>query len=258
MRESFLRVYFRLSKGPSSFMAGDDRLLSQETGRGLLPKSRAQIPAQRISFFVKFDLWVSTGSIIDGLWVGSIEDKPWPGLSRVENALRLIRDRDQLSYSRVRRYLDRVWVRLVPGAWGEYQRKLNACVLDKHFVLSEAATVERIASTIVHEATHARLEHWGVTYDENARSRIEAICVRRELNFVRKLPGGEMLREGLVASLNWYADEQGLFSDASLHARHVQGSIETLRQLGVPEWLVRVVLKLRDWRLAFGTRGSLR
>lgn len=228
----------------------------QERPRGLLAKVRPQIPAQTISFFVKFDLWVSTGKSIDGLWVGSIEDKPWPGLSRVENALRLIKGRDPLSYSRVTRYLDRIWVRFVPGAWGEYQRKLNACVLDKYFVLSEAATVERIASTIVHEATHARLERWGITYDEKARSRIEAICVRRELNFVRKLPGGEMLREGLVASLNWYTSEQGFFSDASLRERHVQGSIETLRQLGVPEWLVRVVLKLRGWQLGLGAGGS--
>ncbi|HZR75248.1 hypothetical protein [Bradyrhizobium sp.] len=236
-------------------MTLDHSLPQVRSQRGLLPKVRPQIPARRISFFVKFDLWVSTARSVDGLWVGSIEDKPWPGLSRVESALRLIRDRDPLSYSRVTRYLDRIWVRIVLGSLGEYQRQLNACVLDKHFVLSATTTVEKIASTIIHEVTHARLEHWGIAYDEKARSRIEAICVRRELSFVRKVPGGEMLREGLAASLNWYASEQGLFSDASLHESHVQGSIEALRQLGVPSWLIGSVLKLRGLRLAL--RGDV-
>lgn len=236
-------------------MIGDDRLPPQANERGLLANARVPIPAQKIPFFDKVDLWLSTGRSIDGLWVGSIEDKPWPGLSRIENALRLIKDRDPLNYFRVRRYLDRIWVRLISSARAEYQRQLNACVLDQRYVLSETMTLEKIASTIVHETTHARLERWGITYDEKVRPRIEAMCIRREMNFAAKLPGSEALREELVATLNWCVSNHDYFADARFRERHLQGFVEMMRHFGVPRWLVRVVLKLRDWRLALRAGG---
>jgi hypothetical protein len=43
---------------------------------------------------------------------------------------------------------------------------LNACLLDERVVASETTTLEWIASTIVHEATHARLEKWGIAQDK--------------------------------------------------------------------------------------------
>jgi hypothetical protein len=43
--------------------------------------TRKPIVADRI------DLWLSNGGKIDGLWVGTTEDKPRPGLRRVEDAL---------------------------------------------------------------------------------------------------------------------------------------------------------------------------
>jgi hypothetical protein len=225
--------------------------------RGLLPETRAQISARRIPFFDKVDLWLSTGRSIDGLWVGSIEDKPWPGLSRVEDALRLIKDRDPLNYSRVIGHLDRIWVRLISNARAAYQRQTNACVIDERFILSETTTVEKIALAIVHETTHARLDRWGVTYDEKARPRIEAICLRRELNLAGKLPGGEALREELAASLEWYARDHDFFSDSRFDERHLKGSIETLRHLGTPEWFIRIVSKVAAHRLAHRSRRRL-
>lgn len=229
-------------------MIGDRRLPQQERPRGLLPKARASIPTQGVYFFDRVDLWLSTDRSIDGLWVGSIEDEPWPGLSRVESALRLIRDRDPLHYSRVLRYLDRIWVRLISSGRAEYQRRLNACVLDQRYVLSETMTVENLASIIIHETTHARLERWGITYEEKARPRIEAICIRRQLNFGAKLPDGEALREQLSASLEWCLSDHDYFADTRFQERNLQGDIDTLRYLGVSEWIVRVVLKLREWR----------
>lgn len=220
-----------------------------------MAKVRPQIQPQRISFFVKYDLWVSTAKRIDGLWVGSIEDKPRPGLNRVESALRLIMDCDPLNYSRVLKHLDRIWVRLIPSAQAHYERRLNACVIDQRYALSETMTVERIASTIVHEATHARLERWGIAYHEKMRPRIEAICLRRELKFSGKLPSGEALREEVAASLEWNASDHNLLSDLGFDERHLKGSIETLRYLGAPEWLIGVVLKLRSWRLALRSGG---
>lgn len=231
--------------------------MSQSTARrGLLPKACAQTPVQKVSPELRFDLWLSTGRSIDGLWIGTTESKPWPCLDRVESALHLIRDRDTLNYSRVLKYLDRIWVRLIPSAQAHYERQLNACVFDQRFVVSE--TVEEIASTIVHETTHARLERWGITYDEKVRRRIEAICIRRQLNFVGKLSGSEKLREDLLAALNWCFDDHDHFSDARFQERRLNGEIEMLSHLGVPHWLVNAVLKIRDLRSAFRARGSLR
>jgi hypothetical protein len=125
-----------------------------------------------------------------------------------------------------------------------------ACVLDERFVLHETTTLERIASTIVHEATHAKLDRRGISYDcEKERPRIEAICLRRELNFIAKLTHGEQLRDEFARTLEWVAGEHDYFSDLSFQQRTDQGNVEILRYLGTPDWLIRFifgfVLKVR-------------
>ncbi|MDH2357807.1 hypothetical protein QCM77_45455 [Bradyrhizobium sp. SSUT18] len=172
-------------------------LKAQGNSRGvpLAKKSHRKVPA-----IDRFALWVSTSRTVDGLWVGSTERKPQPGLRRVEDALRLIKDHDLLNYARTINNLERIWLRLIPNALAHYDPLLSACVIDERFVLPETTTLERIASTIVHEATHARLDRWGINYDdERARSRIEAICLRRELNFVGKFAHSEPLQEEIHA-----------------------------------------------------------
>ena len=192
----------------------------------------------------RLDLWFSTGRSIDGLWVGTTESEPQPGLRRVEEAFQLIKIRDPLHYSRVIKNLERIWVRLLPGIRAHYERSLKACVFDERFVLLEATTIERIASTIVHETTHARLEGWGIGYDdEKKRARIEAICIRRELNFVGKLPQSEALQGQLARTLEWCVSDHDHYSDASFQQRKLQGEVDTLRHLGAPEWLIGFVLK---------------
>ena len=47
-------------------------------------------------------------------------------------------------------------------------------MLDERFLANPETSVEMIASTIVHEATHAKLERLGVSYAEDRRARIEA------------------------------------------------------------------------------------
>jgi hypothetical protein len=108
----------------------------------------------------RIGLWLSTSRNVDRLWIGSTEGKPQPGLRRVENALQLMKDHDPLQYSRTINNLERIWVHLLPNALASYGRSLNACILDEPVVLPETTTLERTASCIVHEATHARLERW--------------------------------------------------------------------------------------------------
>ena len=202
-------------------------------------------PDRKPTLVDRLALWLSTGRKVDGLWIGTWESEPQPGLGRIEDALRLIKDHHPLHYSRIIHNLDRIWMRLIPSAEAHYDRSLNACVLDERFVLLEATTLERVASTIVHEATHARLERWGISYEnEKKRPRVEAICLRRESNFLTKLPHSEPLQEEIASTLEWCAGDHGYFSDESFQQREDQGQIETLRYLGAPAWLISFLIRI--------------
>jgi hypothetical protein len=215
------------------------------TRRNLRGVSFAKKLDRKATIVDRIFLWLSTSREVDGLWVGSMECKPQPGLRRVEDALRLIKDHDPLHYSRIISNLERVWVDLLPNARASYERSLNACKLDERFVLLETTSLERIASCIVHEATHARLERWDISYDEKVRSRIEAICLRRELNFVGKLPQAEPLGEQIARTLEWCIGGHDYFSNMNSWQRWEQGNVEMLRHLGAPDWVISVVLKVQ-------------
>jgi hypothetical protein len=200
----------------------------------------------------RFLLWLSTSRIIDGLWVGSIaKEQRELGLRRIEDALALIKQCDSLGYSRITHDLERIWVNLVVVGNACYRRSLQACVLDERYVLSETTTPERLALTIVHEATHARLERCGIEYDEKLRPRIEAACLRRELAFARKLSESTELRDELVDTLEWCVTNPDYYSNLRFDEREVQGGAEALRYLGTPDWIVRAVLKTRPVFISF-------
>jgi hypothetical protein len=213
----------------------------QDLQNSTLSRQSARKPAAIVRLF----LWMCTSRNIDGLWVGAMKDKRHPALRRVEDALQLLKTHSPFHYARVLRSLTRVWVHLVGGFDAHYDRSLNACVLDERFILRETTTLEEIASTIVHEATHARLERWGIGYTEKERPRIEAICLRRELNFIAKLPHSEALNEQKARTLEWCNSGPDYFSDANFRQSIEAGEIETLRYLNVPGWLIRAVPKVR-------------
>ena len=167
-------------------------------------------------------------------------------LRRVEEALSVIKLYSPLQYMRVIGNLDRVWVSLELSSLGCFRRSLNACVLDERYVLAAATTPEMLAKTIIHEATHARLDHCGIYYDdEKKRVRIEAVCMRRELAFAAKLPQGAPLQEEVERTMEWCAANPEYFSNASFHQRDNEGRIEALRYLGLPEWLIQGGMKIR-------------
>jgi hypothetical protein len=194
----------------------------------------------------KILLWMSTHRMMDGLWLGSVGNES--NLHRIKQSLELIKAYDPLRYDRLRVDLERVWVRLLPGDVACFDARLRACVLDTRFVLRH--TPELIAAAIVHEATHARLSRAGVAYDEALRDRIEAICTRRELAFAAKLPDGREVREWAEAALAHAVD----LTDAEFDQHHLRGSIEALHYRGVPEWLTRSLVAMRN--LLFAKRRA--
>ena len=206
-------------------------------------RNRKILQAKRTTFVERVLLWISSSKDIDGLWVGAEADAQ-RALPRVQEALSLISNYDRPRYDLIVRDLDRIWVRLLTSGAGEFNAALRACVLEERFVRAETTDAALIAAVIVHEATHARLWRCGFGYDEDERQRIEAICVRRELAFARRLPDGTTLREFAQGAL---AISPSYWTNEASSDRHVDGSVEALRYLGWG-WLVRPLLAIRAWR----------
>jgi hypothetical protein len=201
-------------------------------------------PATRPSLSDKFALWLSESRVIDGLWVGSWDSEP--ALQRVEAALQLIERFAPLHYRRVKSNLSRIWVQLVPHGAGCYLHSLNACLLDARVVASETTTLEWIASAIVHEATHARLEKRGIHYNQAVRHRIERICARRELDFARHLSRVDALLEEINWRLAQCNEENPSYTDQNMWERMDQGNADVLRHLGTPEWVITLLFRARS------------
>jgi len=200
----------------------------------------------RLSIADRFALWVSKSRVTDGLWIGSAQSDAEPALQRVEAALQLVNRCAPLHYRRVKNNLSRIWVTLVPHGAGCYLHSLNACLLDERVVASETTTLEWIASAIVHEATHARLEKRGIRYDETVRLRIERICIRRELDFARHLSGIDALQKEITQRLDWCRDGNAHYTDQNMWQEIDQGHADALRHLGTPEWVIALVFRARE------------
>jgi hypothetical protein len=196
----------------------------------------------RSPFMGRIMLWLTTARrSADGLWLGAYSDGNAEAvLVRVEAALSLIKTQERPRYDRLCRDLDRIWVRDLDSSAAHFDPALRACVLDERFVLDGDTDATILAATIVHEATHARLWHYGFGYEEACRHRVETICLRRELAFARRLPDGQPARERAEAAL---ALPPSYFTDAAFRERALEGVIQTLQELK-PRWLARLFLAM--------------
>ena len=106
--------------------------------------------------------------------VDGIEIVCWNELEfdRVAAALDLIRKSDPLRYTRLHRDIVRVVVHALPGNRAQYAANRQAVEIDTRYVRSDTVAIADLASVIVHEATHARLENLGIGYEEQRRPRI--------------------------------------------------------------------------------------
>jgi hypothetical protein len=76
------------------------------------------------------------------------------------------------------------------------------------------------------------------------RARIEAVCVRREIAFAAKLPNGHEVRERAERALELCAADDN-WTNAALDERHIEGAMEAMRYLGMPNWFTRTLPRLR-------------
>src|ERR1044072_1683748 len=158
------------------------------------------------------DMWRLRGCAsrgIDGLWIGGFSrysDDAEPGLRRVEQALDLIKSYDPVRYRRLLQDVKRVWVGMTFSGYAEYEHSLLACKLDERVVLDDTISNEQIAAAIVHEGTHGRLAHCGIGYEEPIRHRVEAVCLRQEIAFAKRLPEGGASQEAALYCLSFCSD----------------------------------------------------
>ena len=170
---------------------------------------------------------------VDGLWIGAFCDEDQhEALSRVESALALIKARDVHRYRRVTASFDSIWVSYLHGPVGQYVPELKRCQLDPKFVLS--SPTDFVASTIVHEAIHARLLKAGIPYTYENRYRVEQVCIRQELAFAKRLHGAKDLRRRIDEKLLL---EPEVWSREASSARFRAVFVE--RPGGLPQLLLR-------------------
>jgi hypothetical protein len=197
-------------------------------------------PKVRLSLFDRISLAASSSRRVDGIWIGSFRGSK-EDLTRIVQALALVRQYSPVHYACILNNLERIWITVLKHNGAEYQHSLKACVFDERFLADEEASTNRIASAILHEATHARLEWCGITYEEGRRVRIEAICLRRELALAARLPDSAQLQQLVSGNLDWHLANPDFFSDAQFRERRRNGEIEALRHVGTPEWLIHAM-----------------
>lgn len=201
------------------------------------PQQGSEI-AQRFVDWLSFKLYDKR--LIDGLLVVYIGDEK---LKKVAAALKLVSDFDPVRYKRMRHDLNRIWILTIAGWVGRYRAATSTCELDERFVLNHGTTPEQIASTIVHEATHARLSRCGIGYEEELRTKVEQVCIRREMAFARKLPTGADIGQRAEVKLNTLS---GL-SDVAMAERYLEGKRKALLYLGGPAWLNDRAVSFHRW-----------
>lgn len=128
--------------------------------------------------------------------------------AQVIEALALLERYDARRLAILRRRVSRVLVTENDGS--AYVPTLNACLLSLRLVQQHDPA--KIAVTIVHEMTHARLWRLGYRYTLAERERIERICVAEEMRFAQRLPGGAELQaksQKLLESRWWDSKTYG-------------------------------------------------
>ena len=108
-------------------------------------------------------------------------------LERLDEALGLIEQYQPWRLSHLRRDVDAIHVVRFPcrGAWIGEQ---GACVTELTFLARRDITAAPVASSIIHEGMHARVDRMGVSRHNRDRAREERLCRRAELDFGESLP----------------------------------------------------------------------
>jgi hypothetical protein len=154
--------------------------------------------------------------------------------AKITTAFDLLQDHGSRSLDDIRRHTNGVFLWATAGALGEWHRETGLVVLEETSVHHEDTTARDIASILVHESTHARLDAKGFAYSPQRRERIEKVCFRRQLAFARRLSDPGELIDQAERQLQLAPD---YFTNEAWRQRVVAKLVE----LGVARWLVHAI-----------------
>lgn len=123
-------------------------------------------------------------------------------LARLDDALGLVERHQPWRLRHLRRDLRYFWVVRYPCR-GAYLPDERACMTELTFLNRRDITAAPVASSIIHEGMHARVDRMGVRREGRDRAREERLCRRAELEFGESLPPalGAPVVERALASL---------------------------------------------------------
>lgn len=169
------------------------------------------------------------------VWMLSTSKDRALAFDKLDAALRLIERHAPRKLKALQKDLRSILVAGAPSFWGCYIHKLRMIELYFDYVLDDQTPPASIASTLIHEAQHARLWRLGFGYDEPIRARIERLCFRAERNFARLIPEGEA---SVARAEAWI--EANLEPVFSIEGRR-QSNLKALKKLGAPAWLIKTM-----------------
>jgi hypothetical protein len=123
-------------------------------------------------------------------------------LSRLDDALELIERYQPWRFRHLRRDVELIWIVRYPCR-GAYFPDQRVCMTELTFLARRDISAAPVASSILHEGMHARVDRMGVRRDDRDRAREERLCRRAELEFGQALPAelGAPVIERALASL---------------------------------------------------------
>jgi len=190
--------------------------------------------------------WLTTRRDVKGLPTTVLNTRPDVDTERVfvrlNAALGLIERYTPYYYRRLRRDFSQIVVQRY-ACRGAYLPDRHACLVELTFAVNPAFSEAQIAATILHEAMHARLHRAGVSLRTSDRAREERFCRRAEVEFAGLVPGGKVVLERALASLDASDSDIAPVIDEDLARRRVaKADLESLR---IPRWLKRTLARVR-------------
>ncbi len=190
--------------------------------------------------------WLTTRRDVAGLPTTVFNTRPDVDTERVfvrlNAALGLIERYTPYYYRRLRRDFSQIVVQRY-ACRGAYLAAQHACLVELTFAVNPDFSEAQIAATILHEAMHARLHRAGVTLQSRDRAREERFCRGAEVEFGRVVPGGDVVLERALASLDASDSDVAPVIDESLARRRVAKA--DLESLKIPRWLKRTLVRVR-------------
>jgi hypothetical protein len=183
------------------------------------------------------------------MYIGSLpldRNELW---SKLYAALDLINTHTPAWIRRMQEMNNSINVRRIPGNRARLEQN-RLTILDPYLLANFAPA--QIASSIVHEATHAKMRYCGIAYDPKAPAREERACRRSEVRLGKRLQaagaeGAAAALERAQSALTMRDAEVGVVVDWK--QMQVMQTVAMINELPVPAWLKRLIARRRGVQL---------